>query len=106
VNDLQPITIAEGGFVPLLTGNDAAIQFNRDPVSFHAQLFEQSGERKRDHEIARFSIDVQFHLSRIVAAGDVRRQVAGLGFNFSQLELARGSATGIAGLHQNRGIGK
>jgi hypothetical protein len=46
LHDLQVIAIAQDGFGPLLTGDNAAIQFNRNPIGFHAQLLEQSGERK------------------------------------------------------------
>ena len=45
LDDLQMIAIAEKGFRPLLTGDNATIQFNGDTVGLHAQLFEQSAER-------------------------------------------------------------
>ncbi len=62
------IALAEAGLGPLLAGDDAAIQFDGDAISFHAQLFQQTGERKRRGKIARFPVKLKFHLQRLSQA--------------------------------------
>jgi hypothetical protein len=77
LDDLQVIAIAEAGLGPLLARDDVAIQFYRHAIGFHTQLFEQSGEREWCGKIARLTVDLKLHLTRIVAGREVRRQAAG-----------------------------
>jgi len=44
LDDFQLVAIAKASLGPLLAGHDAAVQFDRNPVGFHAQLLKQSRE--------------------------------------------------------------
>jgi hypothetical protein len=45
MDDLQAISLSEGGFCPMLAGNDVSIQFDGDSIRFHSQLVDKTGER-------------------------------------------------------------
>ena len=61
VHDLQPIAFYQFSARPLVPRDNIPIQFNRDPVRLHAQLFDQSLQRKRVFKRAIFPIDNEFH---------------------------------------------
>jgi len=61
VNDLQMIAIVEGCFRPLRAGDDLAIEFDRDSISFHAKLLDELGEGDGFVEGLVFAVDSQAH---------------------------------------------
>ena len=62
LDDLETIAVTEAGLRPLLAGDDAAIQFDCNPVGFQAQLFQQTGEREWSVKVTLFPIDLEHHL--------------------------------------------
>jgi hypothetical protein len=61
LDDFQLVAIAKASLGPLLAGHDAAVQFDRNPIGFHAQLLKQSREGQRRAEFARLSVDLYLH---------------------------------------------
>ena len=104
LHDFQLVTIAKAGLGPLLAADDGAVQFDRDPVGFHGQSLKQSREGQRRVEFARFAVDMKLHLQGLSQPKAFPDKSRNLGLDFSQLELAGGGATGVAGLHQDRRI--
>ena len=45
MNDLQSIAIVQLRLVPLCTGHNFAIEFNRHAISLHSQLLDELGQR-------------------------------------------------------------
>lgn len=78
MDNLQPVAIRELSLGPVLTGDDLAIHFDRDPVRLHAQRFDQPGERKRSIEVTRLAIDLDFHTGLIFAGKNLKRQARGI----------------------------
>jgi hypothetical protein len=67
VDNFQTIAIGQVGSLPLLSGNDAAVQLHGDAIRFHVQLVDKTGEIEGRSEIARFAIDLQLHIIWIFA---------------------------------------
>jgi len=67
MDDLQLVTVVEGGPRPLIAGSDLAVQFNGNPIGLHSQLLQQAGEGQRGVKLARFAIDLKCHAGEIVA---------------------------------------
>jgi len=62
MDDLQVVALCEVGFNPFFPGNDTSVEFHGHPISFHPQVFNQAGKRERRIEVARFAIDLEFHI--------------------------------------------
>jgi hypothetical protein len=74
VDNFQTIAFREVGSLPLLAGNDAAVQLHGDAIGFHVQLVDQTGEGEGRIEIAGFAIDLQLHMTWIfLYASTLRR---------------------------------
>jgi hypothetical protein len=117
VDDLQAISLSEGGFCPMLAGNDVSVQFDGYSIRFHSQLVDKTGERERRGKIAGFAIDVQLHVIWIFAAGARPWQVSCrapldltwggcphvilLSFHFAEVEFAGCGAPGVVGLDKH-----
>jgi len=80
MNDLEPVAFGELGLGPSIAGHDLAIQFDGDPIGFHAELPDQGIEREFSRQVAIFSVDDQFHACRSSqAACDLRKGSTRLG---------------------------
>ena len=75
MNDLQAIPVSQGRFCPLIAGSYALVEFDGHTICFHPQPVHQSGESKRRIEMANLTIDLQFHVIWIFAAGVRQPQV-------------------------------
>src|SRR5712692_2755678 len=64
MHDLQPVAFGKTGLIPLLPGDDVAVQFHRDAILLHAQLLDQSSKRECWTEAALFPVNDELHLHR------------------------------------------
>jgi len=46
MDDFEPISILKPRGGPIISGNDAAIAFDGDPISFHAELLDKLPESR------------------------------------------------------------
>jgi hypothetical protein len=60
MDDLQPVSIVQASLWPLLTRNDLAVQFNRNVVGLHAELFDERAQSFGGTDL-RFAINGEIH---------------------------------------------
>ena len=64
VNDLEFVAFVQRGLSPAVAGRDIAVQFDCNPVGFHAQGFDQGRQCEWDGSVSEFSnfpVDLELH---------------------------------------------
>jgi len=61
VHDLQAIALFEARLLPLILVDNFPVQFDRNPIRFHPEFLNQSGQRF-SCKLALIAVDDQIHL--------------------------------------------
>jgi hypothetical protein len=62
VYDFQPISVGQLGLAPTVSRHDIEIELDRDSVSLHAQVFDESAQRDGSVELVIVTVDDDLHV--------------------------------------------
>ena len=75
LDDFKAIAVVQFGLGPLITGNNLAVQFNRDTVCFHTKMLNKRAETSCGCRLS-FAVDDEVHLlifAAVAESGQARR---------------------------------
>jgi hypothetical protein len=64
MDDLELVTLFQNSLVPAVPRHDVAVEFYGDPVCFHPELLDESGEGERIRRVWKvplIAVDLEFH---------------------------------------------
>ena len=106
LHNFEVITVGKRDPSPAVAGGNLAVQFNGNPISFHAQALDESGQSKRRVEGSVFSVDNESHGSGFIKKiadprglqGNYKKPEASR-IHFAKLELPGCGASRVTRLH-------